>query len=261
MTTRSYLGPLVWGGLLLAGCQDASSKDEGTKVPAAAKLAPGEIPASGNPFAKSAAAVLEGRKLYFSYGYVACHDMGGDGGMGKPLIDDEWKFGSDDKTLFKLVRDEIPQQTMPNVIGKSMTDEEVWKVLLYVRSVYAGDPSKIDWVVPPPVPPEMLAAASQPAGDPITAGKQLFSQICTPCHGPEGKGDGPASVAFETKPRNLTEPGYMASLSDRYLFELISRGGVAVGKSPLMPSQPGFSAQDIGNVIAFVRTLSGQGTR
>jgi len=53
----------------------------------------------------------------------------------------------------------------------------------------------------------------------------------------------------------------MASLNDRYLFELVSRGGIAVGKSPLMPPQPTLAAQDLGNVIAYVRTLSGTTTK
>jgi mono/diheme cytochrome c family protein len=261
MTTRSYL---VCGVLLLAGCNDASSKaskDQGDKGEAAPKGAVADRSLPGNPFAKSVDAILDGKKLYLNYGCAACHGMGGGGGMGKPLIDDEWKFGSDDKTLFKLVRGEIPNQTMPNAIGKSLTDDEVWKVLMYVRSIYAGDTGKIDWTVPPPVPPELLAAQTQQTGDPIAAGKQTFLQICVPCHGQEGKGDGPASVALEPKPRNLTDPAYMASMNDRYMFELISRGGVAVGKSPLMPAQPGLSAQDLGNVIAYVKTLSAQGTR
>lgn len=258
MTTRSYLccGALAVA-VVLAGCKSGEQKDEG-KASAAAKVTLPTDPAAGNPFAKSEDAVLEGRKIYLKYGCAGCHGMGGGGGMGKPLIDDEWRFGSDDATLFKLIRGEIPNQTMPNVIGKTMTDEEIWKVLTYVRSVYAGDASKINWTAPPPVSPEKLAAANQTTGDPIAAGKQVFMQICTPCHGQEGKGDGPASVALDPKPRNLTEPGYMAGLNDRYLFELISRGGVAVGKSPLMPAQAGLAAQDITNVIAFVRSLSAQ---
>jgi mono/diheme cytochrome c family protein len=257
MTTRSYLVHLVWGGLLLAGCQDASSKDDGKKAAPAAKVVVlGADNPGGNPFAKSVEAVLDGRKIYLTNGCAGCHGMGGGGGMGKPLIDDEWKFGSDDKTLFKLIRGEVPNQTMPNAIGKNLTDEEVWKVLIYVRSVYAGDASKIDWVAPPQVPPEMLAAANKPIGDPIAAGKQIFMQICVTCHGQEGHGDGPASVTLDPKPRNLSDAAYMAGLNDRYLFELVSRGGVAVGKSPLMPAQPTLAVQDIGNVIAYVKTLS-----
>jgi mono/diheme cytochrome c family protein len=256
--TRSYLicpAVLLAG---LAGCKGSSHDAEGAKN-GAAKVASTER-ATSNPFAKSVEAVVEGRKLYLKYGCSGCHGVGGGGGMGKPLIDDEWRFGSDDPTLFKLIRGEIPNQTMPNVIGKAMTDEEIWKALLYVRSVYAGDPTKINWVAPPPVPPEMFAAKQQ-TGDPVAAGKEIFLQICVPCHGPEGHGDGPASVALDPKPRNLTDPGYMAGLNDRYLFELISRGGLAVGKSPLMPQQPTLGVEELNNVIAFVRSLSGTGAK
>jgi mono/diheme cytochrome c family protein len=257
MTTRDLGFGLVCA-LLLAGCQsDSHGADDKKAEPAAKIVVGGADSPGGNPFAKSAEAVVQGRKIYLSNGCAGCHGMGGGGGMGKPLIDDEWRFGSDDKTLFKLIRGEVPNQTMPNAIGKNLSDEEVWKVLLYVRSVYAGDASKINWTAPPPVTPEMLAAANPSPADTLAAGKQIFTQICVPCHGPEGHGDGPASVALEPKPRNLTDPAYMASLTDRYMFELISRGGVAVGKSANMPPQPSLTAQDLGNVIGYVKSLSG----
>jgi mono/diheme cytochrome c family protein len=253
MTTRSHLVCAVFA---LAACK-ADAHKQADKAAPADDVAVADRTLQGNPFAKSAVAVIDGRKIYLKNGCSGCHGMGGGGGMGKPLIDDEWKFGSDDQTLFKLIRGEIPNQTMPNAIGKVLTDDEIWKVLLYVRSVYAGDPGRINWTVPPPVSAEQLAAAMKPAGDPIAAGKQTFMAICTPCHGQEGKGDGPASVSLDPKPRNLTDPGYMKALDDRYVFELVSRGGVAVGKSPLMPAQVGLSADDIRNVVAYVRTLSG----
>jgi mono/diheme cytochrome c family protein len=254
MTIRSYV---VCGALLLAACKGDSQDDAKAGKPAAgaagaAKGAEG----SGNPFAKSAESVVEGKKLYLKYGCSGCHGVGGGGGMGKPLVDDEWKFGSDDKTLFSLVRGEIPNQTMPNTIGKAMTDDEIWKVLTYVRSVYAGDTGKINWTVPPPVTPEMMAAATPSPADGIAAGKQIFMQTCTPCHGEGGKGDGPASASLNPKPRDLTDPAYMQPLNDRYLYELISRGGIAMGKSPLMPAQPGLQPADISNVVAYVKTLS-----
>jgi mono/diheme cytochrome c family protein len=250
--TRSYL---ICGVLVLAACK--GGPDDDAKSKPAAKVATGEsAPTSGNPFAKSAEAVVEGRKIYLKMGCAGCHGMGGGGGMGKPLIDEEWRFGSDDQTLFKLIRGEIPNQTMPTVIGKNMTDEEVWKVLIYVRSIYAGDPAKINWTAPPPVSAEMMAAAAAPTGDAIGAGKQIFMQVCVPCHGPEGHGDGPASAALNPKPRNLTDAAYMTPLNDRYLFEIISRGGIAVGKSPQMPAQTSLTAPDLNNLVAYVRTLS-----
>ena len=252
--TRSYL---VCAVVVAAACKGSASKEEGAKAKVDPLEAVADRSLKGNPFAKSPQAVVQGKKLYMKNGCPGCHGVGGGGGMGKPLIDDVWRFGSDDATLFKLIRGQIADQTMPKTFGATLTEDEVWKILTYVRSLYAGEPGKIDWTVPPPVPPELLALANKPEGDPIAAGKQTFMSICITCHGPEGKGDGPASATLNPKPRNLTDATYMATVNDRYLFELISRGGVAVGKSPLMPSQPTLTAQDLNNVIAYVRSLSG----
>jgi mono/diheme cytochrome c family protein len=97
---------------------------------------------------------------------------------------------------------------------------------------------------------KMVAEAK---GDPAK-GKAIFMDKCSPCHGPEGKGDGPAGAAFNPKPRNLTDANYMSTLSDEHLFKVISEGGAAVGRSPLMPAWGGtLSKDDIGNVIAHIR--------
>ncbi len=98
-----------------------------------------------NPFTGNPEAIKEGRNLYFLYGCNGCHGGTGGGGMGRPLSDDEWTFGSDDETLFKLIRGQIPEQTMPAVFGKVMTEEETWKVLAFIRSLYKGDPSRVNW--------------------------------------------------------------------------------------------------------------------
>jgi mono/diheme cytochrome c family protein len=97
-----------------------------------------------NPFAGKPEMVAEGRALYFKVGCQGCHGGGGGGGMAAPLIDDIWKFGSDDETLFKLIKGQIPQQTMPTVYN-ALPDDDVWKMLAFIRSVYAGDPAKINW--------------------------------------------------------------------------------------------------------------------
>ena len=97
-----------------------------------------------NKFTGDPAAIKEGRALYLKNGCSGCHGVGGGGGMAPPIIDDTWVFGSDDETLFKLIKGQIPQQTMPRVYD-SLPDEEVWKILAYVRSQYAGDSSKVNW--------------------------------------------------------------------------------------------------------------------
>jgi len=93
--------------------------------------------------------------------------------------------------------------------------------------------------------------------DDIAAGRALYRQYCSTCHGPQGRGDGPAASAMNPKPRNHTDGHYMNALSDAYLTQVISEGGAAVQRSPLMPSWQGtLTPQQIQDVIAYLRTLA-----
>jgi cytochrome c(L) len=98
-----------------------------------------------NPYTGDQEAITAGRTLYLQVGCSGCHGVAGGGGMGPALLDDEWTFGSDDDTLSKLIKGEMPQQSMPSVFGKELQEDDMWKILAYVRSLYRGDPSKIDW--------------------------------------------------------------------------------------------------------------------
>ena len=111
---------------------------------AAADPPPTPGPRKLNPFTGNADMAAEGRTLYFQVGCQGCHGGGGGGGMATSVIDDAWTFGSDDDVLFRLIKGEIPEQTMPTVYSV-LEDEEVWQILAFIRSVYAGDPGRIDW--------------------------------------------------------------------------------------------------------------------
>ena len=132
MKSTSVLLP---GALLLLGLSESAAAAEKPKLL--------------NPFAGSPAAVEEGRKLYQTHGCSACHGVQGGGGMGKAILDDTWAFGSDDDTLFKLMKGQIAQQTMPKTWA-TLPDDEIWKMIAHVRSLYKGDPSLIDWAVTKP---------------------------------------------------------------------------------------------------------------
>ena len=97
-----------------------------------------------NPFTGNPEAIKEGRALWLQFGCSGCHGVMGGGGMAPPVIDDVWKFGSSDEVLFKLIKGEIPNQTMPKAFVNLET-EQVWKMIAYVRSLYVGDPGKVDW--------------------------------------------------------------------------------------------------------------------
>ena len=90
--------------------------------------------------------------------------------------------------------------------------------------------------------------------------KEIFSSRCIPCHGPAGKGDGPASAALNPKPRNLSDPVWQKSVTDEYIEKIVKYGGSAVGKSPMMPANPDLNAKPavVTGVRVVVRSLAQQ---
>lgn len=97
-------------------------------------------------------------------------------------------------------------------------------------------------------------AHSETKGD-SAKGKETFVNTCVTCHGAEGKGDGIAAAALDPKPRDLSDSGYVSSLSNEHLFKVINEGGASVGKSAAMPAWGGaLSEQDIWNVISYIRS-------
>ncbi len=85
----------------------------------------------------------------------------------------------------------------------------------------------------------------------VAAGQKVFETTCTVCHGPKGKGDGPAGAALNPKPHDLTSKEVQAQ-TDGELFWKIStgRGG--------MPSWQTLPEKDRWSVIDYIRTLGGK---
>lgn len=108
-----------------------------------------------NPFTDDEEKIKQGKKLYFSYSCNGCHGGGGGGGMCPPLTNDVWIYGADDDTLYRLIvqgtDDFVKEHGLSrfgseNVVGPMPafgelieTDEEVWKIIAYIRSRYKGN--------------------------------------------------------------------------------------------------------------------------
>ena len=73
----------------------------------------------------------------------------------------------------------------------------------------------------------------------------------------KGKGDGMAAKALPAKPADHTNGAIMNPLSDKWLVDVISKGGGAVGKSSFMPAWGGaLNEKQIRDLVAFIRTLA-----
>ena len=104
--------------------------------------------------------------------------------------------------------------------------------------------------------PEVKAPAVAAASPAMLArGQAIYKANCVACHGETGKGDGPGAGVFKPPPRDHTDRAYMSTLSDKDLADIIKMGGAIKGK-PLMPSNPQISGDDLGALVAYVRTLS-----
>lgn len=87
--------------------------------------------------------------------------------------------------------------------------------------------------------------------------EQLYEQTCAPCHGVEGKGDGPTSQVLQPKPANLAL--VLKGKNTAYLTKLLKGGGASVGKSPLMPSYQGMlTDEQIRSLIQYVKGFVAQ---
>lgn len=89
-------------------------------------------------------------------------------------------------------------------------------------------------------------------GDSAHRGEVVFKTNCVLCHGVKGDGKGRASVLFNPPPANLT----MSDKNDDYKRMIITMGGAAMGRSPVMPVWgEQLSAQEIEDVVAYLRTI------
>jgi mono/diheme cytochrome c family protein len=105
------------------------------------------------------------------------------------------------------------------------------------------------------------ALSAHAAGD-AAAGKTTFETLCVTCHGPLGKGDGPAGVALTPPPRDFSKGDFKYDAdkdgkagTDADLMLIVKNGAGAYGGSPLMAPWGHLSEAELQNVVAYVRTL------
>jgi cytochrome c oxidase cbb3-type subunit 3 len=88
--------------------------------------------ATRNPYAGNAWAISEGKRLYGAYNCAGCHANGG-GGMGPPLMDERWRYGCDDATVYETIAKGRPNG-MPAFAARVPADQ-IWMLAAYVQSM------------------------------------------------------------------------------------------------------------------------------
>ncbi len=122
--------------------------------------------AQKNPFADKPEAIEAGKKL-FDQVCAGCHGAKGDGGRGPSVNKGTFKRGNEDAQLFGVIKNGISGTAMP---AMGLTDDEVWRLVSYLRSLGGGSNEKI--------------TGSVAAGELIFTGKG----DCLSCHMVNGQG-------------------------------------------------------------------------
>jgi copper transport protein len=89
----------------------------------------------------------------------------------------------------------------------------------------------------------------------IAIGRELFTENCVPCHGPEGRGDGPTAETIYPPPADFSS-GHTAIHPDGDLYYWILNGI----EDTQMPAFEGkISKEEAWHLVNYVRRLSAQG--
>jgi mono/diheme cytochrome c family protein len=109
-----------------------------------------------NPYTDYLSVAEQGHKKYFGASCTGCHGGGGGGGICPPLTNPVWVYGTDDDTLFRLItlgsvelqkqgyiRKQHEQVTapMPPFGTILKTDDDLWKIIAWIRSI---NPSSLE---------------------------------------------------------------------------------------------------------------------
>jgi cytochrome c oxidase cbb3-type subunit III len=137
-------------------------------------VCPGKAAEVRNPLAGSAKAAKAG-EYEFRINCALCHGLGArGGGRGPDLTIARKPHAGTDAEMFQTISNGIPGTAMPangtNGQGVGMTDDEIWEIVTYIRSIEVKAPAK---------------SVGNPAH-----GKELFygDANCSSCHMVNGKG-------------------------------------------------------------------------
>ncbi len=92
------------------------------------------------------------------------------------------------------------------------------------------------------------ARAQEPPG-----AKAIYDARCAFCHGPDGKGDGPAGASLKPPPTNFSNPDYWKSASTDSVKNAIMNGKP---QTAMVPFGATLSPGEVDGLAAYLKTLS-----
>jgi cbb3-type cytochrome c oxidase subunit III len=195
----------------------------------------------------SQGASLAGGQPLYQQNCAPCHGQFGEGGPNPakpgsfivPITTSEFLNTRNDATLRAIISLGQPNSGMSpfgSANGGPLDDTQIDAIVAYLRS-WESKPLDTLPEQPTPTPTPSLPTAS---------GDKLYGTLCAQCHGANGEGgSGPALAGSDLKNK-----------TDQDIFDAISKG---TPNTPMIAWGEILSADQVNQLVQFMRTLSGEG--
>jgi DMSO reductase family type II enzyme heme b subunit len=164
-----------------------------------------------------------------------------------------------DDDLYKVIADGIPGTSMPGF--PIVTEQEKWDLVALLKS-WSEDFSDPEYIEEAQPMPELSCPPAAVSPDSIAKGRKLYEEnMCSDCHGAEGRGDGPnwATLAEDSwgntlVPRNLSNPEtFRNGHAQADIMKTLSRG---LTGSPMASYRDAITATDRWHLVNYIGSLA-----
>jgi len=184
----------------------------------------------------------KGEKIYLETCW-SCHGLAGDGkgpaagGMKPPPTDftsvEALKQRSEGEILDAIVKGKPATAMFP----QPLDPQSIVDVAAYLRTL-AKTPLQEKTLV------EALSRGDKEAG------RLLYGSRCWPCHGPTGRGNGPAATALKPPPSDFTDPDRVVARTGSRLYRVLTTGVPGTAMAP-----QDLTEKEKFDLIAYLRSL------
>jgi cytochrome c oxidase cbb3-type subunit 3 len=179
--------------------------------------------------------------ILYAQNCSGCHGAQGKNGPSYPLANPAYQALVDEQVLHQIVANGEPGTHMPPFAisaGGSLTDQQVDALVNGMRAAWfkAGT---LDGANAPPYKAAKAADAAH--------GQQVYTTYCASCHGAAG-------ASGKSKAGSITQPEFLALVSDQVLRTVVIAGRPDIGQPDWRNDLPGhpMSDQEVTDVVGWL---------